>query len=154
MSQKNADLVASAYRAFAAGDLAPVLQIADPECEVIEPPGMPDRQTYRGHAGLLEALGHWPSQFEEFRTEVVRLIDAGDTVISLARHTGRGKTSGVEVEALIANVHVFRNGRMVRWQMLPSLDAALAVAGLSDEEAGARDALAGRPPRGGQAPLE
>ena len=45
--------------------------------------------------------------------EPKELIDAGDKVLALVRVSGRGKASGVEVEAYVWNVATFRDGKPV-----------------------------------------
>jgi len=67
------------------------------------------------------------------RVEVAELIDADDKVIVLIRFSGRGKTSGAEVEALVWNLWTFRDGEPVRWTYFGEDRAeALKAAGLSD----------------------
>jgi len=47
--------------------------------------------------------------------EPKELIDAGDKVLALVRVSGRGKASGVEVEAYTWSVWTFRDGKPVEW---------------------------------------
>jgi ketosteroid isomerase-like protein len=65
--------------------------------------------------------------------EVKELIDAGDKVLVLIRFSGRGKTSGAEVEALVWNLWAFRDGEPVRWTYFGEERAeAREAAGLSE----------------------
>ena len=60
------------------------------------------------------------------------LIDAGDKVLALLRISGRGKASGVEVEAYVWNVTTFRDGKPVETTYFgDDRAAALEAAGLS-----------------------
>ena len=62
-----------------------------------------------------------------------KLIDAGDKVLAFIRTSGRGKASGVEVEAYVWNVWTFRDGKPVEWTYFgEDRAAALEAVGLSE----------------------
>jgi ketosteroid isomerase-like protein len=68
--------------------------------------------------------------------EPKELIDAGDKVLALVRVSGRGKASGVEVEAYTWNVWTFRDGMPVELTYFgDDRAAALEAAGLSEQKA-------------------
>jgi ketosteroid isomerase-like protein len=68
--------------------------------------------------------------------EPKELIDAGDKVLALVRVSGRGKASGVEVEAYVWNVATFRDGKPVEMTYFgDDRAAALEAAGLSEQKA-------------------
>jgi hypothetical protein len=82
---------------------------------------------------------------------LTQLIDANDDqVVSVARHYGRGKGSGVEVETVFANMATFRDGKAIRWEMLQSPRRGSRSRGASkvDEP---REAPPGRQPPGRRA---
>jgi ketosteroid isomerase-like protein len=65
--------------------------------------------------------------------EPEELIDAGDKVFAFIRTRARGKGSGVEVEARVANVWTFRGGTPVEFTYFgEDRAAALEAAGLSE----------------------
>ena len=65
--------------------------------------------------------------------EVEELIDAGGKVLVLIRFGGRGKASGVNVEALVWNLWTFRDGKPVKWTYFGEDRAqAFEAAGLSE----------------------
>jgi ketosteroid isomerase-like protein len=133
MSQENVEAIRKAFEAFMAEDWEGVVRDADPEIEIIEPPGVVGSRSYHGHEGLTQALKAWPSQWDDFHAELVEVIDANDDqVVSLTRHHGHGKGSGVEVEGEVAYLSTFHQGRVIRWEMFRSLGEALAAAGLSE----------------------
>ena len=71
--------------------------------------------------------------------EPKELIDAGDEVLALVRVSGRGKASGVEVEAYTWNVATFREGKPVELTYFgDDRAAALEAAGLSEQEVQAK----------------
>ena len=68
--------------------------------------------------------------------EPKELIDAGDHVLALIRVSGRGKASGVEVEAYVWNVVTFRDGKPVEQTYFgDDRAAAFEAAGLSEQKA-------------------
>ena len=58
--------------------------------------------------------------------------EAGDAVVAVVRLTARGKTTGIPVEQLIAQVWTIRDGRALRAQTFPHLSEALAAAGIDE----------------------
>jgi len=133
MSRENVEIVQRWYDLFQRQDWEGSVEDADPDIEIIEPPGVVGSRRYHGHDGLVEALQAWPSQWEEFHAELVKIIDANaNQVVSLTRHHARGKGSGIEVERDLAYVITFRNGKAIRWEMFLTLDEALQAAGLSE----------------------
>jgi ketosteroid isomerase-like protein len=133
VSRKDLERVREVYAAFARGDRAAALGLSDPEIEITERPGVLDSKTYRGHEGLLEAIDNWVGQWDEFRMDVEQMTDVGGgNVVSVVRHYGRGKLSGVVVEQQIVYVHTLRNGKAIRWQMFGTVDEALASTGRQD----------------------
>lgn len=136
MSQQNVDLVRAGYDAFACGDYAFMLDRFDPDIEVTEPAGFPDARTYHGPPGVLEAIANWAGGWQDFHQDVERIIDAGDQVVGLVRHHGRGKQSGAPVELRLGYLHTIKNGKIVRWEMFETWDEALEAAGLAHEPSG------------------
>ena len=60
MSQENVDVVRHMLDAFNRGDVPAVLAAFDQNCELDEPPEMPDRrpQGFRGHDGIREWMAN------------------------------------------------------------------------------------------------
>jgi ketosteroid isomerase-like protein len=133
MSEENVELVRNAFAAWELGDLDWLDRHTDPKVEIAQPPNLPGTSTYTGKEGMREALRDWPSQWEEFRIELIEAtaLDQG-RVLAMTRQVGRGKGSGVEVEADFAFVLTVRQGRFMRWQMFTSREDALEAVGLSE----------------------
>ena len=71
--------------------------------------------------------------YEDFELQIDELIDApGDDVVVLARYTGSGKGSGVQVSGEHGYVWTVQDGLAVRFQWFQSHGEALAAAGLSE----------------------
>jgi ketosteroid isomerase-like protein len=75
-------------------------------------------------------LDNWAGQWDDLNFELERIVGAGDRVVCLTHHRGRGKSSGVELR--VAYVHTIRNGKGVRWEMFDTWEEALEAAGLRE----------------------
>lgn len=134
MSQANVDTVRRIYALLDQGDDA-VWDIAPPEFvfdfsrRLIDPVVLRSRDQARAFAereGQIWEGGHTNWQPEE-------LIDAGDKVLAFIRTGGRGKGSGVKVEARVWNVWMFRDGKPVECTYFgDDRPAAFEAVGLSE----------------------
>ena len=118
--------------AYRAGDLEWVLDQADPEIEIVQPPDFPGARTYTGREGLVEALLDWPREWEDFGVEPKRIFACSeDQFIVVATHRGRSRTMGIDVEGEIVWLYTRRNGLTTRWDMFMTLEQALEAADAS-----------------------
>ncbi len=118
--------------AFNRGDVAGVIAALDEECELAEPPEMPDRSArgFRGHAGIRE----WTVNLREtggvqFEPRSFRV--SGDLVVSEWAGSGRGQASEVPFEWTTVVVFRMRDGKIARAQAFLSATEVLEAAGLS-----------------------
>jgi ketosteroid isomerase-like protein len=133
MSRENVEVVRRWYALFQRQDWEGAIQDAHPGIEIIEPLGVVGSRRYHGHDGLVDALKGWPSQWDDFCAELVKVIDANpDQVVALTRHYARGKGSGIEVGRELAYVITFRDRKAIRWEMFLTLAEALEAAGLQE----------------------
>ncbi|HEX3562375.1 MAG TPA: nuclear transport factor 2 family protein [Solirubrobacterales bacterium] len=131
MSRENVELVREGYAAWERGDIDGIVEGVTPDVEIVQPPEVPDSKTYRGKAGVVEAFADWPKQWDEFRAELLEVIDISDTkVVSVTRHYLRARD--IDIEQEVAYVHTFRGDLIVRWEMFFTRDEALEAAGLSE----------------------
>jgi ketosteroid isomerase-like protein len=136
MSQENVEIVRNLYRAWDAGDRDAVVHFADPEVVVDATRRVFNPATYVGVEGVRQWWTDMDEIWQEFRTENLEFIDAGDRVVVSGRLVGKGKASGVEVEQPIATVWTLRAGRVVRWEMgYNGPREALEAVGLSEQDA-------------------
>jgi uncharacterized protein len=111
MSQENVELVRRGFQAVRAGDFTKMLGVLDQNIEVIPPKQVPGvASVYYGHEGFLEFLGEWFEPWDEYAVEIEELIDAGDRVITVERHVGHRKETGVEVTQQVSAVWTIRGG--------------------------------------------
>jgi ketosteroid isomerase-like protein len=133
MSEENVEVVRSLYALFDQGDdafwdLVPPGMVFDFSRRLIDPVVLRGRDQVRAFAEreseTWEGVNGW---------EPNELIDAGDKVLALIRTSGRGKASGVEVEAHVWNVWTFRDGKPVEWTYFgEDRAAALKAVGLAE----------------------
>ena len=132
MSQENVDLVRHAYEAFLRGDLAASLARWHPDVEM-DGRNLPDGDVHRGHEGVREHVTRWADMWEDWTVELDRFIDAGDDrVVVLTHERGRNKATGMELDALHAELYTVRDGQIVRWQGFSDRAEALEAVGLRE----------------------
>jgi hypothetical protein len=94
VSQENVELVARFYepatsKAEMLAAMPRIMGFCHPE---VEWTAREDGLTYRGRAGVREALERWLESFDEYRFEVQRIIDCGgDDVLSLGLRWAGGR---------------------------------------------------------------
>jgi ketosteroid isomerase-like protein len=107
---------------------------ADPEIELVIADG-PEPGVWTGRAGLAAAAREFLSPLADTRVHADELRELGDDrVLALLSYTGRGKASGLEVDARMAKgawlFHVV-DGRVTRVVRYWDRDHALADLGLA-----------------------
>ena len=120
-----------AFEAVERGDLALIDEWTTPDVVIIQPPEVPDAKSYQGRSAVADACEDWPNQWEDFRLDLVELIDVSDdVVVSVTRHRGRGRESGIEMDFQVFYVHRGRDGKLARMEMFFSREQAFEAAGL------------------------
>jgi ketosteroid isomerase-like protein len=133
MSQRNIDLIRRAFDAYTRGDTEAVLALCAEDILIVQAPevvatGVAPEQ--HGHDGVLEAFGIWPEQWEDFEIEIERLVaDPGDYVVIATLQRGRGRQSGVAVEAQFFFTFLIRDGSVAEWRIFVDEADALAATG-------------------------
>ena len=133
MSQEWVDLVRLGFEAVQRGDLAVFDGMTTPDLVLVQPPEVPDAKTYEGPDAIAESMEDWPKQWEDFRMDLIEILDAGDEVaVSVTRHRGRGRESGIEMDFEVFYVQRGRDGKLARMEMFFKREQALEAAGLSE----------------------
>jgi ketosteroid isomerase-like protein len=132
MSQENVNKAREFIEAYNRRDFDTAVEAFDPGIEWVLPP----RQSFDSCQGPNAIKRFWKGldeTFEELRLEPQEFVDAGDRVATRLRHFGRGKGSGIEVDAeLYHQVVTFRAGTMVRIEYFGKWSEALEAAGLEE----------------------
>jgi len=101
--------------------------IFDPEM-VMDTFGMAEPMHADSYDEFVELMRDWLGAWGRPLTiEAERLIESGDRVLALVRWKGRGKGSGVEMEAPGAHLWTFREGLVVRYEVYRDRDEARAA---------------------------
>jgi ketosteroid isomerase-like protein len=129
MSQENVEIVRRFYESIHRGDHAEALACLAPDVDyrvLQEGPA-------RGPDAVEAMWGRWESEWEEGGEAVAEeFIDAGDQVVATVRESGRGRGSGIEVDARVFKVFTFRSGKVVRMVEFIERSEALEAVGLSE----------------------
>jgi ketosteroid isomerase-like protein len=133
MSQENVERVWQMLDAFNRGDFSAVVGAFDENCELLEPPEVPDRpaQGFRGHDGIRA----WMTNLREVagvQFEPRSFKSNGDVIFSEWASRGRGQASGVPVEWTTFAVLCLRDGKISRAQGFLHRSEALKAARLGE----------------------
>ena len=130
MSEENVAKARDFIEAYNRRDFDAAVKDFDPEVEWV----LPARQSSDSCRGPGEVKRFWEGideTFEDLRLKPQEWVDAGDRVATRLRHHGKGKGSGLEIDAeLYHQVATFRDGRMVRIEYFAEWTEALEAAGL------------------------
>ena len=132
MSQENVEVVRRLLTAFNRDGVEATLEHFDSEVEWIGPPEWPEGRMYKGHDGIRRLAAAWGENFDEYRVDPDRLIDAGDRVVALANQRGRIKGSAVPIAQEVGVVGTVRDAMIVHVEAYFSWSEALKAAGLSE----------------------
>jgi ketosteroid isomerase-like protein len=133
MSQEWVDLVRLGFEALQRGDMAAFDGMTTPDLVLVQPPEVPDAKTYEGQGAVAASMEDWPNQWEDFRMDLIEVVDAGDEVaVSVTRHRGRGRESGIEMDFEVFYLQRGRNGKLARVEMFFNREQAFEAAGLRE----------------------
>jgi ketosteroid isomerase-like protein len=136
MSQENVELVERLLEVYNERSFAENVDLIDPgivwDMSRVE---MPDAVSYSGPSEFRTFIEGWEEGFASEYLEAKEIFDAGDRVVVVIHHHGRGRTSGIEVDQHYAMVWTLRGGRAVRMEMYPTREEALEVVGLFEQDA-------------------
>ncbi|MGI9020792.1 MAG: nuclear transport factor 2 family protein [Solirubrobacterales bacterium] len=127
MSRENVDTV-MLYLNQAATDPDAVWGIFadDVEWDLTGLPSAPDfPRLSRGPDAVREFFRRWAGAFDDWSYEVEELMDGRDAVAVLIHQWGRGKGSGLEVDARFWQIWTMRDGKAIR--VTHSQDRAIAL---------------------------
>jgi ketosteroid isomerase-like protein len=115
----NVEILRAGYEAFAKGDVQAVLRLFHPAIEWNEAEhvtywtGGPFRGGDQIVAGVFARIAQ---DFDGFRIDVRRMVGLNDTVLVESRYRGIVKATGKALDAQVAHVWDFREGKIVRFQ--------------------------------------
>jgi ketosteroid isomerase-like protein len=62
--------------------------------------------------------------FDAFNVEPEQVFERDDKLIAVVHQSGRGRASGVQVDARLAHVWTVKDGRAIRWEAVAHVDDA------------------------------
>jgi uncharacterized protein len=116
---ENVNTVRGIYEAFAKGDVSNLLAALDDKVEWHEAEHItywPGGAFIGPQAVLEHVIARIPNDFDGFTIDVRRIIGCGETVLAEARYRATAKATGKPIDAQVAHVWDFRDGKVVRWQ--------------------------------------
>ena len=134
MSEENVELVRRAVDAVNRRDLATLDSLWSEEGEFHSRLAATEGRVFRGRQGIRDYLAWLGEAFDEFRSEVEEIIDAGeDRVVALLVASVRGRGSGVPLDdQRFAIVFTFQGKRIAGADSYLSRAEALEAAGLEE----------------------
>jgi ketosteroid isomerase-like protein len=128
MSQENVKLVREVFAAYERGDLSKAMSYYQPDV-VFNPAEEPP---VHGRDAVIEYVKRWEEPWDDYKAEGEEFIDAGDCVVVTFHAKGRGRASGIEVDARSYQVYKLHNGKLARMDEYTDRREALEAAGLSE----------------------
>ena len=134
MSQEDVELVRDHFAATNAGDFARALGYYADEVELVVPDdAFLESGTFKGRDAVGRWFGNWFRAFQRgYHFDLEEARDLGDVVLVVAKHSGRGRTSGAEVRARMAYLYGVRDGKIARIELYPGSTEALEAIGRAE----------------------
>jgi ketosteroid isomerase-like protein len=126
VAEANVEALQRGYEALNRGDLSVVLELLHPDIAWHEPGDSPEAGTYQGRDSFERFFRGWIDSFDGFQVEPEQVVERGDKLIAVVHQSGRGRASGIRVDARLAHVWTVRDGRAVRWEAVADPEDALA----------------------------
>jgi ketosteroid isomerase-like protein len=125
VSESNLEVVRRLFDQYAEGGVEAILDGAD-ENIVIEIPSdlSAEPDTYHGHDGVRRYFAGFEGMIDDVRYEAFELSAEGDFVLAHSRMSGRGVSSGLEVNLEVYVLHELAGGKIVRIRPYADLESA------------------------------
>ena len=134
MSRENVEIVRRGWDAWLRGDLRGLFQTFHPEI-VWDTSHFRDwpEAAYYGNEGVQRFLGEWLDVWDDYEVSIENVVAAPDgRVVSLFRHRGKGRDSGVPMDLPMAQIATLRDGKVTRLDNYDDRAEALEAVGLSE----------------------
>ena len=131
MSRDDVEIVKQGIDAFNRRDVNVLAKLTTPDFAWFPAlPGVVEGDGYQGRKGIETYFEEIRSTWDGLRVLADEFRDLGDSVLALGRAEGRGRASGVQVDALLGMVFDFRSGKISRVRTYLDHGEALRAAGL------------------------
>jgi ketosteroid isomerase-like protein len=129
VTEANVEVVRRLFELYERDGFEGVLETMDEDILIEIPPDLsaePDE--YRGHDGARRYFAGFVGMIDDVRYEAIELIPVDDAVVAHIRLSGRGASSGLDVDLDAFVVHELSNGLIVRMRPYADREEALAAA--------------------------
>lgn len=126
MSQENVEIV---RRFLIVEDVDEALTHADPGIVWNPIEELPTE----GHGAVRASLARWKAEWHDYKVMPEEYVDKGDSVVVTVLLRGRGRGSGVEIDARFYDVYTLRDGKIVRMDQFTERSQAIQAAELPDQ---------------------
>jgi uncharacterized protein len=130
VSSENVEIVRRAFAFGMQGQGDPAEALSDFAPDVVL--NSVEQGASSGRDAVRANFERWESAWEEVEATAEEFIDGGDRVVVAGHFRGRGRASGVEVDARFYDVFTLRDGVIVRIDEFTERSAALEAAGLRE----------------------
>jgi ketosteroid isomerase-like protein len=117
------DVVRAIIDALNRGDVDGMLERMDPDFEWRPLETSPVANVSRGHRQVRRYVEDWLSTFESLRIDLEACEQVGDRVIVPVRAHGRGRASGLALDARFSQIWTIREGTAIAMEERPLGDA-------------------------------
>jgi ketosteroid isomerase-like protein len=124
MSQENVEIV----RRFLDLDVDEALTYAHPG--IVWNPI--EESPTQGHDAVRASLARWKGEWDDYKLSAEEFADRGDRVVVTVRVGGRGRASGVEIDARFYDVYTLHDGKIVRMDQFAERSEAFEAVGRSE----------------------
>ena len=124
-----------AYAALNRNDIPAMVKAFDPQIEWIEPAHYPGGGTHHGLAEVMANLSQGRGNWAEGSCEPEQFIAAGDKLVVYVYVHVRLKDNTDWIEARLADVYTFLNGKAMQMRHFPDRRQALEWAGVNASDA-------------------
>jgi ketosteroid isomerase-like protein len=131
MSGENVEFVRGVYAEWRHGNFQAGVDRYDSDAVLVQHPGFPEAGTYEGLAGFAAYMHTFLDAWEKVTIEVVELTEVGDSIVAEVAQRGIGKGSGAATDFGYFQVWTFRDGKVVRLEVIRDREAAFEAAGAS-----------------------
>ena len=132
MSQANVEIVRAVIAAYRREDQATLRKLTAPDIAVSTRPDQPDPWQRHGVAAIEQVGAEWVEAWSDHTFEPTSFTESGDFVLVSMHESGRGRSSGVQIETDAMFVFTVSDGKVVRMQVFGSKDEALKAVGLEE----------------------
>jgi len=133
MSRENVEVVRRMYAAFATRDWEALADLCHSDLQYETLGVAPGR--LHGFREITEFFDAWAGLYGEFRVEAEEIVEAGEQVVAVERHSARG-LKGSEAEGMVGHSFAclisFKDGRVSRVKEYATRAEALEAAGLRE----------------------